>query len=547
MQNNYKLVELTADNKTLHEYYLQRPEQIDLSAITIEQDVQDICNIIRYKAKNTTMGGDMFHKSFIYALKRILNEYKNDGLLQHFRHKYNSTIPYIHKTAATALLYYHAEEVNERYVYDHVIYVKNIPIAPERMGCNKVLTINCKDIKDPSNQLVIEDWGIYLLTKTGLSITTIANKVRDIIRVLNKYDKHCRNWIEDDARRCIHDIVALPIHGTTKQSILTALKDFFTYLAENYLVLASTAWIFTEESGLKIIRKYKKTAPSEYVLQQVFNSLSHANDFIKISFLILYCTGMRVSELYSLKKDCLDYRDHGVFIKYYQTKMRKEVSNVIPPNLAEMIKKYRDSNNTASEYLFCNPLNERISISTFRQTLVTFFRKAKIKNEDGTPYNFTPHSFRHLMAVRMHKYKIPYRFIQQQLHHDSPIMTLYYIEYMDKERIAKMSEWITSNGNKISKDTLLLKIRKSQVETAILPNGVCTRPAVLPGCTHCNTCIGCMYFTTGKEYLPVLTRQQKRLEGFIASAKDKGWDKAAENSQRTLTQLNTIIQKLEDK
>ncbi len=547
MQHNYDLADLTAPNKTLHEYYLQRPEQIDLSAVKSEQDVKDICNIITYKAQNTKMGGDMYHRAFIHPLKRILKDYKQNGLLEHFRIKYNSTIPYIHKAATTALLYYRGQEVNQRYVYDHVIYVKNIPIAPERLSCNKILTINCKDVKNPSNQAVIEDWGIYLLTKTTLSVSTISGKVHNLIKILNKYDKHCRFWSEQDARLCIHDIVALPMHNTSKQSLLTVLKDFFTYLAENYLILASTAWIFTEESGLKVVRKYKKTAPDEYVLQQVFNSLVHADDFIKISFLLLYCTGMRISELYSIKKDCLDYRDHGVFLKFYQSKMRKEVSNIIPPNLAEMIKKYSDSNITASEYLFCNTSGERTSLCTLRQKLVAFFKQAKIRNTDGTPYNFTPHSYRHLMAVRMHKYKIPYRYIQEQLHHDSPEMTLFYIEYMDKERIEKMSEWITSNGQKINKDSLLLKIRKSQVETAILPNGLCTRPAILPACQHCNTCIGCMYFTTGKEYLPVLTSQQERLEGFIADARSKGWDKAAENSQRTLTQLNTIINCLEEK
>lgn len=108
-----------------------------------------------------------------------------------------------------------------------------------------------------------------------------------------------------------------------------------------------------------------------------------------------------------------------------------------------------------------------------------------------------------------------------------------------------MSDWINSKGQMITPEQLTFDIRKAQVETAILPNGLCTRPASLPSCQHCNTCINCTYFTTGKEWLPVLKNQEQRLKGFLESAEKQGWDKAVANSHRTLEQLKNIISKLE--
>ena len=223
--------------------------------------------------------------------------------------------------------------------------------------------------------------------------------------------------------------------------------------------------------------------------------------------------------------------------------MKKEVSNVIPPALAQMIQDYCHGRTTG--FLFENQYKQQITTGTIRRHLINFFKKHGVKNKDGTPYNFHAHPFRHLMAVRMHRYKIPYRYIQEQLHHDHPCMTMFYIEHLNEERIKKMSEWINSRGQKMTAKQLTFTIRKAQIETAVLPNGLCTRPASLPSCQHCNTCFGCNYFTTSKEWLPVLKEQEQRLKNFLNSAEKRGWDKAVANSRRTLNRLETIIRKME--
>ena len=537
--------ELSVGNPKLHEYYAANTKLIDLSHVESENEIELLRNIIIFKVNNTHMDGKHFDHGFIMPFNYTIARYTNTGLIPYFEEQYLSKQSILYKTSAFALKYIKETNIAGQMMHEHIIYLKNVPIAQERKGPDKIKKFNFKNIKDPFNQAMVEKWILSLLMETSYSVSTISSYLYSITGILNKYDKNCRQWTDDDVRTCFNDILSLPFLNPTKQHMIIAVTNFFTFLAENHYILSSSAWTIANETKFKKTIYYKKTAPSEFVVSQLFNAIKDADDYVKISFLLLYSTGMRISELQAMKKDCLDIRENATFIKYYQTKMRKEVSNVIPPALAELIQDYIDSHPENSKYLFENPYGQILSISTVHHRLVSFFDRCNIKNEDGTPYHFNSHSLRHLMAVRMHQYKIPYRFIQEQLHHDSPEMTLYYIEHLDEERIKKMTDWINSKGQLMTPEQLTFDIRKAQVETAVLPNGLCTRPASLPSCQHCNTCLGCSYFTTSKEWLPTLKSQEQRLKGFIKSAEKQGWDKAVANSQRTLEQLENIIMKLE--
>ena len=543
--NTLNMAELTANNPTLHKYYLMHPTLIDVSHIEDESEVETLRNIILYKVDNTQASCSGFQKSFVQPFAYAIAHYDNSGLVPYFVKKYSSMNICYRKASTIALRYIKEKNINDQILHNHVIYLKNVSIAPERMSTGKVKTINFRKIKDSLNQALAEKWVISLLMETDLAISTITNRLHCLTKILNKYDINCRLWTDNDVRTCYKDILAEPYDYTRKITMLSTIKNFFIYLADNKYILSSSAWLLFNQAGIKTVQHYKQTAPSEYIISQIFNVLEEATDFVRLAFLILYCTGMRVSELQSLKKDCLDIRENAVFIKYYQPKMRKEVSNIIPPILAEMIKDYKENHFENEIYLFENFSGKKMTTGTITRRINIFFTEQGIKNEDGTPYHFRSHSMRHLMAVRMHRYKIPYRYIQEQLHHDHPAMTLFYIEHVDSERIKKMSKWINSKGQKITPEHLKFDIQRAQIESAILPNGLCNRPAMLPSCQHCNTCFECQFFTTSKEWLPVLINQKKRLEEFIASSEAKGWDRAVTNSQRTLNELNYIIKKLE--
>ena len=542
------MAELTVKNPVLCKFYLKNSTVIDVSHIKNADEIEDIANIIRKKSNRTYMNSYLFHKNVIRPFIHLIQDYDNSGLEAYFNKILNAKkIPCgIRKIAVAIRTYLKEKEIGNNLIYNHIIYFKNIYIAPERLGTDKYQSIDCSRITNSVNRELVEKWIVSMLTETDLAIATITNRVRDVIRALNRQELSCTVWTDTDIRTCFDDICSWSIVDVSKRKAIKNITIFFNYLVENRIIRSSCAWLLAEETGIKTQSVYKKTAPNEYILTQLLNAIANADDTVKLSFLLLYCTGMRISELQALKRNCLEVRENATFIRFYQTKMRKEVSNVIPLNLATMIQKYIAKNNVPSEYLFCNSAGKKYYSETLRNHLRSFFKAQNIRNEDGSPYQFKPHSLRHLMAVRMHQYKIPYRYIQEQLHHDTPMMTLFYVEHLDNKRIKKMSDWINSKGQKITPENLALSIHHAQIETAVLPNGLCARPAMLPTCQHCNTCLGCQFFTTAKEWLPTLKQQRDRLIGFIASSKEKGWDKAVINSQRTLEQLNKIINRLEE-
>lgn len=540
------LEKLTIENTKIHTYYVSNPTIINISSIKDDDEAKDIQNIILYKIKKTIMRGCNFNKSFIHPLLHIIADYDNSGLENFLNEKSRSKTPLIRQTAKTALAYLKERKINGQFLYDDVIYLHNLSIAPDRMGTYKTLTMNLKNIKDPENKELVKKFIFHLIFETDLAIGTINNYLMKITKNINCNNKSCRLWTDEDIRACFNNILSEPTKNSTKNHNIKSIKIFFNYLAINHLTLSSSAWLIANEINLKESKRYKKTAPDEFILSQIFNAIKNANYFIKLTFLILYTTGMRVSELQMLKRNCLDIRENGTYIKFYQPKMRKEVSNVIPQALADMIQDYINHDQIESDYLFHNKKGDKYYSGTFKDNMKRFMLKHNIKNPDGTPYIFKSHSYRHLMAVRMHKFKIPYRYIQEQLHHDSPEMTLFYIEHLDKERIQKITDWINNKGESIKPNDIITNIQRAQIETAILPNGLCTRPETLPSCQHCNTCLGCSFFRTSKEFLPSLYYQKDRLTKFITSAKNNGWDKAVANSKNTLNQLIKILQRLEE-
>lgn len=301
--------------------------------------------------------------------------------------------------------------------------------------------------------------------------------------------------------------------------------------------------------------KHNANSVDHSVVLQIFNALHNITDKrLVICFLLLYCVGMRVSEACCIKTDCTEKTEKGTFVKYYSLKMKKEVYNVIPTALYEMIEELK-AERIGEEYLFeSNRLGIPMSSSFFSDKLNQEFTESGVSNPDGTPYRFTPHSFRHLMAVRMRENEIPFQFIQEQLHHVSPEMTLAYIEYLDRVKIDKMDKFIDSSGNytkgeiiaDLTADEEYADYMRKHINAQMLPDGICARPIKLGKCSHANACLTCPDFRTSVRYLDIHRKHLESVEQYINTAKENGWLPQVESNQLIMKTLKTIIEKLEE-
>lgn len=429
-------------------------------------------------------------------------------------------------------------------------------LAPERLNdalhhrhifFNKVLR--------EDNKALVKDYAKHLLTNTDNSVSTIIGKTIRVKDALNLVDKSYLDWNADDA-----DLYARTItNGRLKKSSIALsimyMEDFTEYLLLHDVIADSPIKQYHQLSNQGMYH-YKETAPEKYVLTQIFNALgSFKRKNVVIWFLCMYCTGMRVSEACQLKKDCLERNGETFFIRFYQPKMKKEVTNVIPKALYEMIEEHRKTVTEKSEYLFPGQRFKRpMQRSTFYEHMREELSGHDIKNSDGSQYNFTPHSLRHLMAVRMRDEDIPFQYIVEQLHHDSPEMTMAYLEYVDRQKIAKMKNFINIHGDnaplntdiKVADDVEYAEYLRKFINAQMLPNGVCARPVKLGKCNHCNACLHCEDFRTSVAFLDVHKDQLSRLKRYMNIAKQNNLAiqlKEAEGISITLENIINVLGK----
>ena len=179
-----------------------------------------------------------------------------------------------------------------------------------------------------------------------------------------------------------------------------------------------------------------------------------------------------------------------------------------------------------------------------------------VKNADGTPYVFKPHDLRHWMAKQMYDENIPAQFIQEQLHHASPEMTMAYVEFMNRRKAEKMRKFVDMNGKespiapmddrKCADDWHYADYVSKNMNVTVLPNGLCTRPKKLGPCGSANSCLTCPEFRTSMEDLQTHKDHLERLDVFIRTADKNGWADQAKESRIIREHLKRIICALEE-
>lgn len=414
-------------------------------------------------------------------------------------------------------------------------------------------------IKNSRNKTLVKIYIDYCLTNTDNSVQTIQGKLTSLKSVLNLLDKPYDEWTVSDARQVGELLKDAYSNRRTVCSRIITLFHFNDFLLlHDYISINAIKElrILTHTGDFE----YKTTAIDHSVVLQIFNVLDKVPDErVVLAFLMVYCTGMRVSEACGICWDCTEKRGETTYLKYYSLKTKKDVYNIIPPSLYDRIEEYKNTHEkNALLFPATKAKNKRTSKSMGRgvffdrinETMVEY----GVKNPDGTPYHFTPHSFRHLIAVKMRENKVPIQVIQEQLHHESVEMTMAYIEYIDKSKIKKMTEYINVHGDvqkipdSISaiEDVQYANYIRKKLNAQMLPNGLCSRPVRLGQCPHGNTCLTCPDFRTTKANLECHKQQLQRIDSFLEEAKKHDWLPQIQTNEAIRKNLLTIINTLEE-
>ena len=123
---------------------------------------------------------------------------------------------------------------------------------------------------------------------------------------------------------------------------------------------------------------------------------------------LLFATGMRISELCSLKSDQIDLNDY--VIRIYGKGNKERLIQICNENVRSLIDKYITVMcNNDIPYFFVNRLHNRLSEQSVRYMIDDYAKNAGIKQ------HITPHMFRHSFATLLLEEDVDIRYIQQML------------------------------------------------------------------------------------------------------------------------------------
>lgn len=136
---------------------------------------------------------------------------------------------------------------------------------------------------------------------------------------------------------------------------------------------------------------------------------------------LLFATGMRISELCSLKIAQIDLTEY--IIKIYGKGSKERLIQICNKNVQLLLNKYikeRKQDSSNNDYLLINRLHNRLSEQSVRNMITNY------ANQAGLSLHITPHMFRHSFATLLLEEDVDIRYIQQMLGHSSITTTQIY-------------------------------------------------------------------------------------------------------------------------
>lgn len=252
------------------------------------------------------------------------------------------------------------------------------------------------------------------------------------------------------------------IDHTEYDSIKDLLSSYVTYLHKEYKpktvkrkiasIKAFFTWMEYEEtikenpfSKINLRFHEPKVLPKtisfdviEHLLKTAYKEMENTNvtAYQKQIYLrnvavleLLFASGMRVSELCSLKTDDINLVSGE--IRIWGKGAKERIITITNPEVLKIIREYRSTfhgQTDSIEYLFINREKKRLSEQSVRIIINKYTQKANIRK------HLTPHMFRHSFATLLLEEDVDIRYIQQILGHSSITTTQIYTHVSTKKQ-----------------------------------------------------------------------------------------------------------------
>ena len=221
---------------------------------------------------------------------------------------------------------------------------------------------------------------------------------------------------------------------TVKRKI-ASLKAFSSYCGnEGYLSVNPFHVMKLKYKEPLILPKTINSSDIQAILKAVYDEQSkaksaymrvHCNRDVVVLEL-LFATGMRVSELCSLKNTDVDLSVR--LVRIMGKGARERIIQLTNDEVVAALIAYQKQDTTSDEFFLTNRVGHRLSEQSVRQIINKYVKKANLK------IHVTPHMFRHTFATLLLEEDVDIRYIQKILGHSSIITTQIYTHVSTRQQ-----------------------------------------------------------------------------------------------------------------
>ena len=283
----------------------------------------------------------------------------------------------------------------------------------------------------------LKDYQIYLRLERGLSENSISSYTYDIqgfISYIKTYSPQLTisNCQKDDTQAYIYHL-AKQVNARSQSRQISGLKSFFNFLIfEGYREDSPMDLIDTPKIGRKL--------PAVLSVKEIDRlltaiDLSHAQGYRNLTLLeTLYGSGLRVSELISLKISDLHFEENLLLITGKGNKQRLvPLGGVCKQKLKVYIEEVRVHVPVKKDYgdiVFLNQHGRQLT----RAMIFTIVRQTAA--DAGIEKKISPHTFRHSFATHLLENGADLRSIQLMMGHENITTTEVYM-HLDTQHLSK--------------------------------------------------------------------------------------------------------------
>jgi len=275
----------------------------------------------------------------------------------------------------------------------------------------------------------------FLSVEKGLSANTVLSYSRDVQKLFRFFRKEKINWLkagEEDLIRFIHHQSRAGLSPRSMARVISSLKSFYRFLVLDGILKKNPAVNLSSPKTWLALPKFLTVKEVESLLSQPEEeNVRGIRD--KAMLELLYATGLRASELVSLKIKDLNMEDGFLLCL---GKGGKERLVPIGESAVEAVQKYRDEARPkllkqTSEFLFVTQRGGAFTRQGFWKLLKGYARKA------GLDLKISPHILRHSFATHLLERGADLRSVQLMLGH-SQITTTQIYTHVSRRRLRRV-------------------------------------------------------------------------------------------------------------